>query len=522
MYPSDDLFLLVKHLDKAEKRHFKLQTALQKGDKAYLALFDAMDALPRTPDENGENNGYDEQALKKKLQGKMATSQMHVTKGYLYGNILKSLRLLHEDANTETRLAVLVSEAKILGQKGLYDQVYKKLNSAKNLALKFEKYHSLVEVLNFETILCARHKTQEVEEELSKLYEAMFKYMEFFALETKYRALQNETTAFYRRSVRARDEAEKTKLQALEDNPLLRAEARPPTFLSKISFHYTKAILAQIKGAHREALAHYEDIQAVWTGYPHFKEEYPVTYIIYSSNYLVGCHLVRNYTPFPALLDELENVPLRHFDEKAEAFQNTRYLRQLYFINAGIFEVKGDVSAEAKKLAQAIEKGLAEYAPRIVKSRQLSFYHNTAIMFFALGHYNEAMQWLHKIQQSEKTDQRKDLQLFARLLQLIIHTEKGEHIYIDNAFKAFDYHLKKEDKRHDFEGIVTACLKQIAAHKADRRTIFLQFREELKKFESHKLQGCEEISIWVESKLKNTSFLEVFRERIQQALNLQK
>lgn len=512
MQTSDDLFLLIKHLDKAEKRHFKLQAGLQKGDKDYLKLFDALDALPWTPSENGETSPYDERLLKKKLGSKISTSQLHVTKNYLYGQILKSLRSLYEDTTTEMKLAVLLSEVKILEQKGLYEQVTKKLATAKNLALKFEKYSTLVDLLHFEANLCARHKSNVVENELSKLYEAIFKYLELQALEIRYKSIQNEATALYRKNTRARDEASQLKLQSIQNESLLQPDYRPVTFLSKIFFHYTNAILSLVDSNPRQAILHYQDLQAVWTGYPHFKEEYPSNFIIYTTNYLACCHLLKDYSLFPALINDLEKVPLRNYDEKAEAFQNIWYLRQLYFMNQQVFEIKGDLTSEAKKLVKEIENGLAKYAPRIVKARELSFYHNTAVLFFALAAYNEALEWLVKIQQMAKTDQRKDLQLFARLLQLVIFTEKGEHLHIDNAFKAFEYHLKKEDKLHDFEGMVTRNLKIIASRKGDKRTVFKKFQEELERFRPEKIQGHEEISIWVKSKLKNKTFLEILRE----------
>lgn len=508
MHSSDDLFFLIKSLDKAEKRHFRLQAALQKGDKGYLKLFDALENMAS---ENG--SAYDERLLKKKLEDKVSTNQLHVLKNYLYKHILKSLRTLHEETGTETKIAILLSEAKILEQKGLYEQVYKKVNAAKQLALKFEKYGALVDLLLFETILCARHRSQEVETELTALYESIFKYLDCQIVETRYRSLQNEAMAFYRKGTRARNEPSKLKLQHLETESLLHSATRPTTFLSKIFYHYTNAILAQIAGNHPKAVSYYQDLLAVWTGYPHFKEEYPVLYIIYASNYLVGCHLTRNYEPFPALLDELDKLSLRNFDEKAEAFQNIWYLRQLYFINHGVFNIRGDAAVEARKIAREIEKGLLVYDQRIVKSRHLSFCHNTGIMFFALREYEEAMYWLSKILQSDKTDQRRDLQLLARLLQLVIFTEKGEHLYIERAFKAFEYHLKKEDKLHDFEGTVTAFLKQIVTQKTEKRVVFEKFQEALLRFEPDKITGCEEISIWAESKRRNMRFLDVLKER---------
>jgi hypothetical protein len=138
-------------------------------------------------------------------------------------------------------------------------------------------------------------------------------------------------------------------------------------------------------------------------------------------------------------------------------------------------------------------------------------------MFFALGGHDSSLEWISKVQQTAKTDQRKDLQLFARLLQLIIFTEKGEHLYIDNAFKAFEYHLKKEDRQHDFEGKVTHFLKQLVAGKQDRKTLLASFQNDLKQFESLKIPGHEEITIWVESKIQNKTFFEILKNRVEQA-----
>ena len=511
MQASDEVFLLIKTLTKAEKRHFKLQTSLQKGkkEKDYLILFDAIDSII------GNGNLYDENKLKKKIKGKISTNQLHVKKNYLHKQILKSLRSLNEDTNTETKLEILFSEAKILGQKGLYDQLTKKLKLAKNLALKFEKFNTLIDLLSYETILCVRQRPKEAQQELREIYKEIDKFLNLLKKEIAYKALQNEVTTFYRNQVRVRNEKSRQKLEKLKSNPLLAPNLRPATFLSKVSYHYSKALLAKLNSDFPQTLKHYKNLQNVWIGYAHFKEEYPSIYIIYSSNYLVGCHLVRDYSPFPRLLEDLKKVKIKNFDEEAEAFQNIMYLEQLYFLNKEMFEEFGDIKEKAGAIAKDIEWGLDEYGLRIVKSRELTFFHNTAIMFFALEMYEETKYWIMKTQHSADLGQRKDIQLLARLLQLIISSEKEEYLHIDNAFKSFDYHLKKQDKYHDFEGLVTSCLKQLVSRKKSKKEIFSNFKTDLKQYESNKIPGYEEISIWVESKIRNTSFVQIMRERFK-------
>ena len=54
MKPSTELFSLIKSLSKSEKRFFKLNSALQAGDKNYLKIFDFIE----------KQNKYDEEDLK--------------------------------------------------------------------------------------------------------------------------------------------------------------------------------------------------------------------------------------------------------------------------------------------------------------------------------------------------------------------------------------------------------------------------------------------------------------------------
>ncbi len=483
-------------------------------------MFEAMDELSCELGTDGLPLNYDEQLLKKRLGNKISTNQLHVTKNYLYGLILKSLRAQHEKFSTEEQLAVFLAEARVLEQRGLYEQLHKKLTSAKNLAFKFEKQLALIEIFKLEILRCAKQKMHGVEEELTRLYDNLFKQLHLLEAEIKYRKLQNELTAFYRKNVRARDEPSRLKIELLGADISISEEAAPQTFLSKIYCHYSRALISILLGKVLEGVQHYRKMMDVWTGYPHFKAEYPSTFIIYSSNYLVGCHNVRDYSAFPAVLEDLKNTPTRNFDEAAEAFQNIYFLEQLYFMNHKMFSIQGDLLPHARNLAAKIHKGLETYAPRIVKARQMSFYHNTTIMFFALGDHDMALDWISKVQQSAKTDQRKEIQLFARLLQLIIFTEKGEHLYIDNAFKAFEYHLKKEDRQHDFEGKVTHFLKQLVAGKQDHKTLLTSFQNELKQFEPLKIPGHEEITIWVESKIQNKTFFEVLKNRVESSQKL--
>ncbi|MFZ1593345.1 MAG: hypothetical protein WAT27_14735, partial [Chitinophagales bacterium] len=87
MKPSDNLFKLIKSLDKSEKGYFK-KFALGHGKNSnYILLFNAIDT----------QDVYDEEALLKKFKTQAFAKQIAVTKNYLWELILRSQRQYRRD-----------------------------------------------------------------------------------------------------------------------------------------------------------------------------------------------------------------------------------------------------------------------------------------------------------------------------------------------------------------------------------------------------------------------------------------
>lgn len=82
---SDALFQLIKSLEKAEKRHFKIYIKRSSANEELkvIQLFDALDKMQE----------YDEKVLFKKMSG-LNKSKLANLKSHLYAELLASLRLL--------------------------------------------------------------------------------------------------------------------------------------------------------------------------------------------------------------------------------------------------------------------------------------------------------------------------------------------------------------------------------------------------------------------------------------------
>ena len=120
---TDELFQLIKSLNKSEKRLLKLHIRRISGsdDLKSLTLFDALDGMSE----------YDEEKLLRKNLS-IQKQQLSNIKAYLYKQILSSLSYSSNDV--EAQLSEQMTHARLLYNKGLYLQALKTLDKVKSVA----------------------------------------------------------------------------------------------------------------------------------------------------------------------------------------------------------------------------------------------------------------------------------------------------------------------------------------------------------------------------------------------------
>ncbi|MEO5906631.1 MAG: hypothetical protein ABIQ11_07890, partial [Saprospiraceae bacterium] len=147
---SEQLFTIIKSLTKAEKRNFRLyvQRLQSNEDVLYVRLFDILDKL----------EDYDEEKVLEKL-GDIPKSKFVNLKRHLYTQVLKSLRLIHENIES-IRVREQIDFAHILYSKGLYLQAFKLLDRVKEMLP--EGGHDLLrlEIIEFQKFIEERHITR--------------------------------------------------------------------------------------------------------------------------------------------------------------------------------------------------------------------------------------------------------------------------------------------------------------------------------------------------------------------------
>ena len=152
---TDTLFQLIKTLEKAEKRNFKLyiKRSSCNEDLKIIELFDALDKL----------NEYDEVVLLKRLSS-IRKPQLSNTKVHLYKQLLASLRILKSTDSIDMQLNEQLDHARIFYNKGLYLQSLKILEKLKEIAKHHNKFNFLTQVISWEKKIETLHITRSMQD----------------------------------------------------------------------------------------------------------------------------------------------------------------------------------------------------------------------------------------------------------------------------------------------------------------------------------------------------------------------
>ena len=130
MPKADMLNRLVNTLTKAEKRYFRLYTALQQGSKDYLHLFDLLEK------QSFKNTA----ALKTAFLQQFKGSNYEVSSKYLYKILLDCLLHLRLQKDQQTIIATGIIKSDILFERSLPEEGLKQLHKMQSLAADREHY----------------------------------------------------------------------------------------------------------------------------------------------------------------------------------------------------------------------------------------------------------------------------------------------------------------------------------------------------------------------------------------------
>lgn len=506
---TDPLFLLIKSLEKSEKRIFKLFSKRGSKDEELkvVQLFDALDKMEE----------YDEAALLKK-NPRLSKQQLPNLKAHLYRQILSSLRPIKNEDNIDLQLHEQMDFARILYNKGLYLQSLKVLDKMKELARGSHQFTYWQQVLFFEKKIETLYITRSLQDRAGIIAAESEEVSSHLTLISQLSNLALELYSWYIRHGHARNERDVAIINTFFEKHFPDRARQVTGFYEQLYLYQSYSWLAFIK---QDFLQYYRYTQK-WVDL--FDQE-PEMLQIESGHYIKGMHNLlgahfdlQNHAKFNETLLAFE----RFADDKVvEGNDANKILVFVYLSIARINRhfMEGTFS-EGIALVPAIESKLKEYELFLDLHRILIFYYKFASLYFGYGDYETAIEYLNKII-NWKMDLRTDLQCYSRLLHLIAHYELGNYNLLEFLTKSvYRFMAKMENLSLVEEEIFRFLQRSFRISPAGLKPEFERLLDKLRKqqrnrFETRAFVYLDIIS-WLESKISDVPVQAVIRKKFME------
>ncbi|MGB3005840.1 MAG: hypothetical protein WBC06_05005 [Chitinophagaceae bacterium] len=507
---NDILIQLIKSLEKAEKRHFKLYIKRSSGneDLKIVRLFDVIDKL----------KDYDEKVLQKKMPG-VTKPQLANLKTHLYKQILASLRLLKSADSMDLQLNEQFDYAHILYKKGLFSSSLRILERVKEIARHNQKFSFLIQVIALEKRIEGLNITRSAQGRVEQLATEANEVSRHIEGVTRLSNLALQLYSWFTKNGHVRNiEDEAGIKQFMKENLPVNA-VQGSDFYERMYLYESYTWYAFIR---QDFFLYYRYVQK-WVDL--FDNE-PMMIRVETGHYIKGLHNLlnahfdlRNHKGFDATLAKFKTFATTNRVKEHDNFRVQAFIYiNLAKIN-GHF-MKGTFGEGLKDVPQLL-KEVEQNHLFIDKHRLMVLDYKIASLYFGSGDFDTAIDYLQKIIQ-EPVDLRTDLHSYARLMHLMAHYELGNDSIIESLAKSVYRFLARMNSLTVVEEEIFRFLRR--SFKVSPRMLKPELEkllENIKHLEKDRFQTRSfayiDIISWVESKVYNKPMGEIIHQKYLQS-----
>lgn len=469
--PMDQLFALIKSLTKAEKRNFKLYATRSQSNEnlKFIQLFDLIDKMKE----------YDESFFFKKLSG-LTKPQLANLKRHLYKQILASLRLIHIPKNVEIQIREQLDYARILYNKGLYLQSLKLLERTKGMASSQHFNLLYLEIIEFQKLIEERHITRSrtVKGKVDALLEEATRTSEIINHSCELTNLKITIHGYYIRKGHIRSLEDREEVVDFFENHLAKVGLNNLSFFELVYLYQAYVwyyfILLDFENCFDFALKWV----SLFNEQPNIKKEDPDLYLRGLHYVITSLYNLGREKEMKQFMLEFDDFSLSH----TKTFNSiSKTLLFLYGYNSKINHALLTKDYEAGiKLIPLIERNIQKYRSFLDSHRIMVFHYKIANLHLGAKNYNEALDHLVPIVQSNSGHLRVDIQGYARILQLLIHYDLKNFEFLDYLVPTTRRFLDKTEDLNTLQKMVLSFFSGMPkTSKSENKEAFHLFKEKM-------------------------------------------
>ena len=505
----ESVFDLIRSMSKAEKRNFKLYAARQ-GDpreSKFIILFDCLEGM----------ESYDEERILSRCPS-IRKEQLPNMKAHLHRQILISLRLLGVQHSPLLQLQEQLDFARILFDKGLYNQADKQLDKAERMAAELEQHALMLQVTGL------RRQVYEckVSDEMTHFAAASNRsIMETCDKLERTNEISNLAVRLYSLHLQLGYARSQKDLDLLNDyfKPRLCVYSRHRLSFTE-RFHFYQAMTWYHYIRHNFAYA-YRYGRAwidMFEEQPCMKEVMYDSYLHGYSRFLEGMYLMRTYGLFVKTIEDFERESRTTGSLNENAVMISQQVLFTARINKCILE---GAFKEGLWMARSVDGYLRRYAKYLSLYDRMMLDYKIALLHFGDGNYAKCMEHLSGIIAVKDPQVRRDLQCYARMLNLVASYEAGIDHNLDYQIRSvFTFIVKMKDMTDMKRELFAFFRKLNNLATLELKKEFQVLYERLKPYENHPYERRTfyyfDLISWLKSKITGRNFGDIVRERFDE------
>lgn len=449
----DELYNLINSLTKSEKRYIKLAASFQNGNKNYLKLFNEINGCTE------KKLPYNDKIVKVKYAEEKFTNQLTFTKNYLTEHIFRNLELYSSNTAIDFKIKNIISKARILYNKALYKQFAKAVEKGKKLCLQYERFPQYLQFTEMEKIVIMK-KILPGKEEAIILTEEIDILNKMRNL-NEYEQIISRLTGLYMEKGRLRDLSTDTLIKKINESYIMMSEERAISLTALERFFFIKQLMA--------------DFGADYTGMRQY---------IFKRFELIKA----NPMPFKdRLFNKMQDVimyiliisPRNNKEEKQRYFQMLKEctgntdaeninlfliesaLNLLYLYNEKNIEI---INSRIDHITYQLDthKGKTD------SNFEILIYSTIVKIYIYAGNYSNAAAYLNKLLNHPFLGIRQDIELYSKILNIIVHYELGNYELLEYLIKSTFRYLLKRKNLYRFEKIIISFFRRLPKMKDNK------------------------------------------------------
>ena len=515
---SKNLFQLIKKLSPNEKGYFKKVSrihSLNGKDTAYIRLFDILD----------KQEQYDKKEVDAYFGNKKIIGQLPVISNYLYYLILDTLEEFNSGKSTESRLKKSIANAEQLYIKGLYEQARTLIDKAKEKAEQSENFLLILQIYAFEGKLSLLEQNiGNLKKFGDALNESRKQVIEKFKNYSDYRQLVSQMFYISKSTGRhLKTEKDQAAFEKIMQHPLLSNRKQAQSISALYNYLLIHSYYHDIKKERDITTSikfNMERLQLLEAN-RQYASHSPVLYISVLHNLLLNAGEIFDLDLFKFLLEKVKNAN-EFLEIKPEP--EVESFRNLTFIKYNIFQsfISGDFQ-QGIDFIKGNEQTYYELHQNRGEEETLVFCLNLFHLYFGVGDFKQALNWVNKFIQTEQQTLRLDLWINVNWVNILIQVELENFEFATSLIRSFIRFLNKHPKEFAFENQFVKVLRSYIEYALnDKETERFTKMKEMKKLlnENNQVGVISDVDYtllvpWVKSKVEGHTFTEMYKKCIK-------